>query len=68
MDDTTLTLMAMLFGAIGLGFLTYARKQRDARSLITGVGLCTVPYFIANPYVLVAVCSALVAFPLVARR
>lgn len=68
MDHTTLTLLAMLFGAIGLGFLTYARKQRDGLSLIIGVVLCTLPYFIANPYILVAVGTALVAFPVVVRR
>ena len=68
MSDVTLIYWGMLFGAIGLGFLTYARRQRDGLSLMTGFALCVVPYFIANPYILAAVGSALVAFPFLARR
>jgi len=68
MQDTTLILWALLFGAIGLGFITYARKQRNALSLVIGIALCVVPYFIPNVYGLVAVGVALVGFPFVVKR
>lgn len=68
MNDTASILWAMLFGAVGLGFLTYARRQRDGLALATGVALFLVPYFIDNPYVLVAVGTALAAFPFAVKR
>ncbi|KPK54116.1 MAG: hypothetical protein AMJ59_25105 [Gammaproteobacteria bacterium SG8_31] len=54
---------AMFFGALGLGFLVYGRKQRAVVPLVCGVALMTFPYFVANTYLLVAIGVLLVVTP-----
>jgi hypothetical protein len=67
--DTTWNLMgSMLFGAFGLGYLTYARRQRDPIALIAGVLLCAFPYFVPNLYLMVGVGAAIIALPLILKR
>jgi len=53
----------MLFGAIGLGFLTYGRRQKAIVPLFTGIALIVFPYFIPNVYLLVAIGVLLTAIP-----
>ena len=57
----------MVFGAIGLGFFTYGKKQKAAVPLITGIALFMFPYFISNAYMLVIVGVLLVALPYFVR-
>jgi hypothetical protein len=68
MHDTALILWTLLFGTIGVGFLAYARRQRDGLALAVGAALIGVPYFIGNAYVMVAVGAALVGFPFLVKR
>jgi len=68
MNQTATLMWGMLFGAFGLGFLSYAKRQRDALSLVVGVLLCAFPYFVSNVYLMVGVGAALVAAPFVVRR
>ena len=63
MEDVTTLLWAVVFGAIGLGFLTYGRRQHAIVPLVTGVVLILIPYFIPNVYLLVAVGAAAMAVP-----
>jgi hypothetical protein len=63
MDDTTTILWGVLFGAFGLGFLTYGRRQKMLVPLIAGIALILIPYFIANAYLLVAIGVAIMAIP-----
>ena len=63
MDDTTTLIWGVLFGAIGLGFLTYGRRQRAIVPLIAGVALLLIPYFIPNVYLLIAAGAATMAVP-----
>ena len=63
MDDTTTLIWGVLFGAIGLGFLTYGRRQRAIVPLIAGVVLLLIPYFIPNVYLLVAAGAVTMAVP-----
>ena len=63
MDDTTTLIWGVLFGAIGLGFLTYGRRQRAIVPLIAGVALLLIPYFIPNVYLLVAAGAVTMAVP-----
>jgi len=63
MEGTSLLIWGMLFGAIGLGFFTYGKKQMAAVPLLTGIALFIVPYFISNVFILVIVGSALVMLP-----
>jgi len=54
---------AFLFGALGLGFFTYGRKQRAIVPLCTGVALFIFPYFMPNITLLLIVGTILVATP-----
>lgn len=57
----------MLFGAVGLGFFTYGKKQKAVVPLFTGIALFIFPYFISNVYVLVIAGVVLVVLPYFVR-
>ncbi len=63
MEGTSLLIWGMLFGAIGLGYFTYGRKQKAVVPLFVGMALFIFPYFISNIYVLVATGVVLIALP-----
>ncbi len=67
MDSTSLLLWGMLFGAIGLGYFTYGRKQRAAAPLLVGIALMVFPYFVPNVYMLVLVGAVLIVLPYFVR-
>ncbi len=67
MEGTSLVVWGILFGAIGLGFFTYGRRQKSIVPLMTGIALFIVPYFISNVYVLVIAGAVLVALPYFVR-
>jgi len=67
MEGTSLLIWGMIFGAIGLGFLIYGKKQKAVVPLITGIALFVIPYFISNVYMLVIVGAVLVALPYFVR-
>jgi hypothetical protein len=54
---------AMFFGAIGLGFFTYGKRQKAIVPLMAGISLFIFPYFISNVYLLVAVGAGIVVVP-----
>ena len=57
----------MLFGAAGLGFFTYGRRQKAVVPLVTGIALFIFPYFISNVYVLVIAGITLSVLPYFVR-
>ncbi|HED33479.1 MAG TPA: LPXTG cell wall anchor domain-containing protein [Gammaproteobacteria bacterium] len=63
MQSTSWLVWGMLFGAIGLGFFIYGKKQKAIVPLLTGIALFVFPYLISDVYLLVAVGVALVAVP-----
>jgi len=63
MESESQLVWAMLFGAIGLGFFTYGKKQKAIVPLLTGVALFVFPYFVSDVYMLVASGFALMAVP-----
>jgi len=63
MESSAQLIWGMVFGAIGLGFFVYGKKQRAAVPLIVGIALFIFPYFISNVFLLVTVGSVLVALP-----
>ncbi len=63
MEDTSLLIWGMVFGAIGLGFFTYGRKQKAVMPLFTGITLCVFPYFISNLYMLIIIGVILIVLP-----
>ncbi len=67
MEGTSLLIWGMLFGALGLGFFTYGKKQKAAVPLITGIALFIIPYFISNVYTLVISGVVLVVLPYFVR-
>ena len=67
MESTSLLIWGMLFGAIGLGYFTYGKKQKAVVPLFVGIALFIFPYFISNIYVLVAAGVILVVLPYFVR-
>jgi hypothetical protein len=61
--STSQLLWGVLFGAIGLGFFVYGRRQRAVVPLLCGVALMLFPYFVANAIALIAIGAALMAVP-----
>lgn len=60
-------LWGVLFGAIGLGFFVYGKRQRAVVPLLCGLALMVFPYFVGNTLLLVAVGIALIALPYFVR-
>jgi hypothetical protein len=52
-----------LFGAIGLGYFMYGKKQAALVPLCCGLALMIFPYFISNTYLLALIGSAITALP-----
>lgn len=67
MIDTSLLVWGMLFGAIGLGYFSYGKKQRAVIPFVVGIALFVFPYFITNVYLLVATGVGLSALPYFVR-
>jgi hypothetical protein len=67
MESTSVLVWAMVFGAIGLGFFVYGKRQRAAVPFAVGVALFVFPYFVSNVYIMVTVGAVLVALPYFVR-
>lgn len=67
MEGTSLLMWGMVFGAIGVGFFIYGKKQKAFVPLMTGIALFVIPYFISNVYALVITGAVLVALPYFVR-
>jgi len=63
MDNTFNIVLILLFGAIGLGFFTYGRKQQAVVPLFAGIALIVFPYFIPNLFILIITGIAIVLMP-----
>jgi hypothetical protein len=59
----TLIMLNLFFGVIGMAYFVYGKKQGHLVALISGLALMVVPYFIGNPYLLAAICGAIMAAP-----
>jgi predicted membrane protein len=57
----------VLFGAIGLGFLTYGKRQKAIVPLVVGIALLLFPYFISNVLIILAVGIVLIVVPYFVR-
>jgi predicted membrane protein len=67
MEGPSLLIWGIMFGAIGLGFFTYGRRQKAVVPLVTGIALFVFPYFMPNVYMLVITGAVLVALPYFVR-
>ncbi len=63
MQDTAQLMWGVLFGAIGLGFFVYGKKQKVIVPLIAGIVLMVLPYFISNALLLLIAGAVLVILP-----
>ena len=67
MTDTAALLWGVVFGAVGLGYFVYGRKQRAVVPLLCGVALMVMPYLIGNVLLLVGIGIALAVVPFAVR-
>jgi peptidoglycan/LPS O-acetylase OafA/YrhL len=65
--NTSTLWWGLLFGAVGLGFFVYGRKQRAIVPLICGAALSVFPYFVSGTAWLLVVGVALMAIPYFVR-
>jgi len=63
MISTSTLIMGVIFGAIGLGFFIYGKKQKTIIPLFCGIALMILPYFIPNMYILILSGIIIVAIP-----
>jgi hypothetical protein len=66
-DDTFSFVVYILFGAIGLGYCVYGKRQKKFVPLASGVGLMVYPYFVNNAMLLVVIGCALLTLPYFVR-
>jgi len=68
MDNESSLIWSMFFGAIGVGFFIYGRRQRMVVPFVSGLALMIVPYFVDNVGGMIALCVAFMALPYFVRR
>ena len=56
-------LWGVIFGAIGMGFFVYGKRQSAPIPLVCGIALMVFPYFISNVWGTVVVGGLLMAIP-----
>ena len=62
MDSATL-MWGVLFGSIGMGYLTYGKKQRRGIAFLSGIALCSFPYFVSNIFLMILMGAVFMALP-----
>jgi hypothetical protein len=62
MDSSTL-FWGMLFGSLGLGYLSYGKRQKRTVPFVCGLALIVFPYFVTSFWLLIAVGLVLSALP-----
>jgi len=63
MDSSSIIVWSVLFGAIGMGYFSYGRKQQAIVPLCVGLTLFVFPYFMSSVTMLLIVGVILVAIP-----
>jgi len=63
MGNAAMIMWSVLFGAIGMGYFVYGKRQRAIVPLCIGMALCVFPYFVASVTVLIVVGAILVLVP-----
>jgi len=60
-------LWGMLFGAVGVGFFIYDKRQARIMPLVCGIALMVFPWFVSGALPTFVIGLALVAIPFVLR-
>lgn len=63
MSMGTLLMVSTIFGAVGVGYFVYGRKQQKLIPLLAGIGLCVFPYFVSNLFASLAIGILLILLP-----
>jgi drug/metabolite transporter (DMT)-like permease len=58
----------LVFGAIGTGYLVYAKRQYSALFAVAGALLIIFPYFVSSAWLTCLIGAALTAAPFVYQR
>ena len=57
----------VLFGAVGMGYFAYGRRQQKLVPLLCGVGLMVFTFFVSNLWLMLGIGIALIATPFFLR-
>ena len=68
MDSSAALMWSVVFGAFGMGYFVYGKKQKRFVALLAGIALIVYPYFVANLYLLIAIGLGLMALPFLIRE
>ena len=63
--DSTILLISVITGAVGLGYFVYGKRQQHFMALVCGLGLCMVPYFIDSVGGIIGLSLLLMLFPFI---
>lgn len=63
MEDGSVLLWGMLFGSLGLGYLTYGKRQKKVMPFACGLALMVFPYFVTNLWLLLGIGVVLSVLP-----
>jgi hypothetical protein len=61
--NPTALMLSVLFGAIGMAYLAYGKKQGALAPALAGIGLCAFPWFVSNTWGMILVGAALTVAP-----
>ena len=65
--DSAALVWGMLFGAFGMGYFVYGKRQGRAVPLIAGIVLSVLPFFVSDTLALVLIGLATAAAPVLLR-
>jgi len=63
MGSASMIMWSVLFGAIGMGYFVFGKRQRAIVPLCIGIALFVFPYFVASVTSLLIIGVVLVAIP-----
>lgn len=63
MNDTLTFIVYVVFGAFGMGYFVYGKRQSKFVPMLCGAGLMVYPYFVSNAILLVVAGVILLGLP-----
>jgi hypothetical protein len=65
--NTSTLIWGVIFGAIGVGFFAYGKKQKAIIPFVSGIGLMLFPYLVSDTVIFVITGIILVVLPFVIK-
>jgi hypothetical protein len=66
--DPGFLLASVIWGAIGLGFLIYGKRQKEVIPLVAGIGMMAASYLAPGPWSMSGICLLMIATVYFLRR